>query len=385
MRGSARTLAFSCGLLLFPVAGGAQSTTPGPFPAVVLRPAPTPTPSLTVGGNLDAPVDRREKTAFEAISGEVQTIFEKCKGAVVRIEATDAFGTTAGTGFFIDPAGTIYTHYSVAGGSWNLLVDFAGKKYPATCLLADVHTGVAILNIKAGETPFLPLCKSFDLKMASAVVAIGYPMDYPATPTFGLVAGFDQGFAGHDLATTHIRANVPVQMGEAGAPLLNDKGEVVGILMYQFDFGRVCLSLPIQAAEKVRMDYLRFGYLRPAWIGVNVKPVSGEEEAAVRVDGVTEDGPAARSGVRAGDTIVGLNRKPVRRLADMVDAAFFLTADATVPITVLRDEKEVTLSVHAMDPPGMSMSLPPVRQSEPNGLELIPVPRDLQVGKGTGP
>lgn len=323
---------------------------------------------------LDAPSSLRQKSAFETISGEVQTIFAKCKGAVVRIEATDSYGPHAGTGFFIDPAGTIYTHYSVAGRSWNLLVEFGGKKYPATALMADARTGVALLNIQAGsQTPFLPLGKSADLKVASPVVAIGYPMDLPVTPTFGLVAGFDQRFLDHLLPTTHIRANVPVQPGESGAPLLNDKGEVVGILMWQFDYGAVCLSLPIKAAEKVRADYLRFGRPRPGWLGVTAKP-GNDDTAAVCVDGVAENSPAAKGGLQEGDTIVSLNRTPVHCFTDLVDASFFLTADATVPMTVLRDNKEISLSLQATDPPGTSMSLPPAKGSSDGDGPVLQLP-----------
>ncbi len=348
---------------------------------MTLRLAPSPTPGVVpaVGSELDAPSSLTAKTAFQSISGEVEAIFAKCKGAVVRIEATDAYGPHAGTGFFIDPAGTIYTHYSVAGRSWNLLVEFAGKKYPATCLLADVRSGVTLLSIQAGQTPFLPIGNSADLKMASPVVAIGYPMDLPVSPTFGLVSGFDQRFLNQYLPTTHIRANVPVQPGESGAPLLNDKGEVIGILTYQFDYGAVCLSLPIRAAEKVRMDYLRFGYARQGWVGVIAKPVTGgDDDSMVRVDGVAEDGPAAVAGLHEGDTIQSLDHKPIRRFTDLVDASFFLAADATVPITVQRDGEEITLNLHVSDPPGASMALPPTRllTEQAGGHLTLPASRD---------
>lgn len=373
LRGSAISFACFCGALFWPAAGDAQSAVSS-FPSMTLRLAPSPASD----DHLDEPPTRKEKSAFETISGEVQAIFAKCKGAVVRIEATDAYGPHAGTGFFIDPAGTIYTHYSVAGRSWNLLVEFAGKKYPATCLVADARSGVTILNIQAGLTPFLPLGKSADLRVASAVVAIGYPMDLPMTPTFGLVAGFDQKFVNQYLPTTHIRANVPVQAGESGAPLLNDKGEVVGILVCQFDYGAVCLSLPIRAAEKIRLDYLRFGCPRPGWVGVTAKPANPvDEDAAVRVDAVAGDGPAAVAGLQEGDMIQNLNGAPIRRFSDLVDASFFLTAGATIPITVLRDDREITLSLQATDPPGASMALPPVRDSEIAGPHLrLPVARD---------
>ena len=319
-----------------------------------------------------------EKNAFEAISREVQAVFAKCKGAVVRIEATDAYGPVSGTGFFIDPAGTIYTHYSVVGRSRNLIVEFAGKKYPATCLLADPYSGVTLLNVKAGETPFLPIGRSSDLKMASAVVAIGYPLDLPESATFGLVAGFDQKFLDNYLSTTHIRANVPVQPGECGAPLLNSNGEVVGILTCQLDYGAVCLSLPIRAAEKVRADYLRFGVVRPGWLGVNAKPATGtEEDGEVDVEHLSDNGPAALGGLKVGDTLLRVGDTTIHRIADLHDASYFLTADESVPILVERDGKQITIKVRASDPPGVSMSLPPARESEAaNPHLLLPIIRD---------
>ena len=89
-----------------------------------------------------------------AIQREVHAVFEKCHGAIVRIEAVDAHGHLSGTGFFIDPNGTLYTCYSVGGESQDIRVQFKGAYYPATRLVADSRSGVALLKIGA-ETPFL--------------------------------------------------------------------------------------------------------------------------------------------------------------------------------------------------------------------------------------
>ena len=327
------------------------------------KPSPSPSPAP------DAPASPGSPGAFAQLGHEVAAVFAKCKGAVVRIEATDHYGTTAGTGFFIDPSGTIYTHYSVAGGSWNVLVEFAGKKYPATCLLADPHSGVTLLSIQAGSTPFLPLGHSSELKVASPIIAIGYPMDLPVSPTFGLVAGFDQKFTGGYLPTTHIRANVPMQPGEQGSPLLNEKGEVVGIVVCEFDYGAVCLGLPIKAAEKVRADYLRFGRVRPGWIGVIAKPVGdADDESGVRVDDVANDSPALHGGLENGDLLITVGRTPIHKFADLRDASFFMTADETVPIVVQRGDKQLTIQTHAVDPPGASIALPPLISNQAPGI-----------------
>ncbi len=345
---SASLLAFSLGAVLLPLEGRAQGKS-------------TTEP--------DAQASPAAKGAFSQLGSEVAEIFAKSKGAVVRIEATDPFGVNSGTGFFIDPSGTIYTHYSVVGRSSNVQVEFAGKKYPATCLVADPHSGVTLLSIQAGMTPFLPLGHSTDLKIASPIIAIGYPMDLPVSPTFGLVAGFDQKFPAGYLPTTHIRANVPMQPGEQGAPLLNEKGEVVGIVVCGFDYGAVCLGLPIQAAEKVRADYLRFGRVRPGWVGIIAKPIGdGDEETGVCVDDLNNDGPAAHGGLEVGDLLVTVGHTPIHKFADLRDASFFMTADETVPIVVRRGDKELTVQMHAADPPGMSMALPPLISNHAPGI-----------------
>ena len=94
-----------------------------------------------------------------------------------------------------------------------------------------------------------------------------------------MVAGFDRKSMGRYFSTTHLRVNLPTQRGEAGAPLLNFQGEVVGILISSVEGGSACYALPIDAAEKIRRDYVRFGDARHGWIGIDVqateKPVAG--------------------------------------------------------------------------------------------------------------
>src|SRR5438876_8466780 len=160
------------------------------------------------------------------ISEHVKEIFERAAKAVVKIHGVDEHSEICGTGFFIDPTGTLYTAYTVGGEAGNFTIEFGGKKYPARQLLADIRSGTAMLKIDAA-TPALPIGKSEELGVATPVVAIGYPLDLPETPNCGMVAGFDQKYLGRYFSTSHLRVNLPTQRGEAGAPLLNMKGEVV--------------------------------------------------------------------------------------------------------------------------------------------------------------
>src|ERR1044072_3802267 len=159
-----------------------------------------------------------------AVSQQIKDIFARAAKAVVKIHGVDEHSEICGTGFFIDPTGTLYTAYTVGGEAGNFTIEFGGKKYPARQLLADIRSGTAMLKIDEA-TPALPIGKSEQMEVATPVVSIGFPLDLPETPNFGMVAGFDRKYLGRYFSTTHMRLNLPSQRGEAGAPLLNMKGE----------------------------------------------------------------------------------------------------------------------------------------------------------------
>src|SRR6266567_3500732 len=197
-------------------------------------------------------VNAQEESAT-AVSRQVKEIFERAAKAVVKIHGADEHCEISGTGFFIDPTGTLYTAYTVGGEAGNFSIEFNGKQYPARQVLADVRSGMAILKADVA-TPALPIGKSEELGVTTPVVTIGYPLDLPETPNFGMVAGFDRKYLGRYFSTTHLRVNLPTQRGEAGAPLLNMKGEVVGILVSSLENNSSCYAVPIEAAEKIRAD-----------------------------------------------------------------------------------------------------------------------------------
>ena len=305
------------------------------------------------------PLLRAQEDTAGAISREVKSIFERCGNAVVKIHAVDEHSELSGTGFFVDPTGTIYTSYSVGGEADNFTIQFQGKKYHATQLMADLRSGIALLKIDAA-TPFLPIGKSAELGLATPVVAIGYPLDLPESPSFGMIAGFDRKYLGRYFSTTHLRINLPTQRGEAGAPLLNFKGEVVGILVSSVDSGSACYALPIDAAEKIRRDYVRFGDARHGWIGIDVQaaesPVDGSNAEMTQI---RENTPAADSGLKTGDILLQVGNVPVHQPEDVIDASFFISAGDSVPITVMRGSEKLTFDVQAASTKADTMALGP--------------------------
>src|SRR6266446_6790229 len=305
------------------------------------------------------------------ISREVKDVFDRCAKAIVKIEATDQHGELSGTGFFVDPMGTLYTAYSVGGEAESIHVEFKGKKYPARQLMADIRSGIALLKIDLAS-PALPIGNSDQLEIATPLVAIGYPLDLAETPSFGMIAGFDRKCFGGYFPTKHLRVNLPPQRGEGGAPLLNLKGEVIGILLYTFE-NNSCYALPVEAAEKIRSDFVRFGEARHGWIGANVTeattPVEGSR--AVTKD-IMKDTPAAESGMKSGDVVLQIGRTTVHEPEDILDASFFLTAGDVVPITVMRGNEKLTFNVQADFHPA-SQPRPPLLAAPSLSNRAIPL------------
>jgi serine protease Do len=293
-----------------------------------------------------------QEQSATTISHQVRELFDQAAKAVVKIHGADEHSEICGTGFFVDPTGTLYTAYTVGGEAGNFTVEFSGKKYPARQLVADIRSGTAILKVDE-TTPALPIGKSEELELATPVISIGYPLDLPKTPNFGMIAGFDRKCLGRYFSTIHLRINAPTQRGEAGAPLLNMKGEVVGIVVSGLENNSACYAVPIEAAEKIRSDFVRFGEARHGWIGVNnVLPAPQEVEGSrAMVTQVAEDAPAARSGLKEGDVLLQVGRKKISDPEDVFDASFYVTAGDTVPIIVMRGKQKMTFHVQAATHP----------------------------------
>src|SRR3954468_8766874 len=284
----------------------------------------------------------QDQSATATISHQVRELFERTAKAVVKIHGVDKHSEICGTGFFVDPTGTLYTAYTVGGDAGNFTVEFGGRKYPARQLVADIRSGTAILKVDE-TTPALPIGKSDELEMAAPVISIGYPLDLPKTPNLGWIAGFDRKCLGRYFSTIHLRVNGPTQRGEAGAPLLNMKGEVVGIVVSGLENNSACYAVPIEAAEKIRSDFVRFGEARHGWIGVNNVSAASKEVDGSRamVTQGADDTPAAVSGIKEGDMLLQIGKKKIADPEDVFDASFYVTAGDTVPITVVRGDQKM--------------------------------------------
>jgi serine protease Do len=322
---------------------------------------------------------RAEDNLGEKISSEVRRLFEERRASTVRVEAYDRHGKLSGTGFFADPAGTIYTLSYVVANADEILVIHGDRRIPAKLLLADPRSGIALVKVDY-NSPFIPVGNSKGLSLATPVLAIGFPVNLAATPSFGIVAGFDRQFLGRYFMTTHIRAILSVEPGFGGAPLMNLKGEVVGIIISGIDGGGACYALPIEAAEKLRMDYIRFGEPRYGWVGADVEDQHTDEGLRVRIAELGPGSPAAEAGLKEGDIVSKIGGVNVSTAEDVIDASFFLTAGDKVPIAIQRDGQEMSVEVRPAKHPVADVSdTPSDGLSELHVLAPEPLPENLKL------
>jgi len=298
----------------------------------------------------------RAADVFQLSGDEAGALFDKAKAAVVQVRSGDKGFIQAGTGFFIDDQGTVLTSSTILGDNNSARVVINGVEMDAKILGNDPRSGLAMLRISYGANPSLPLAHSSGLKSGDGVITIGYPMNLPVATSQGPVSGFDASYlarvdshlsqkgsvaAVERFATTHIHANVAISPGQVGGPLLNSRGEVVGLVATSPDDGRSIYALPVEAMTKIMADFNQYGHARHGWVGVNVmeEPNTAHDGRTVRVVQVVPGTPASESGIRPGDTVMRIDAREVYRPSDVLDASFFSQVGANMSVVVRRDEK----------------------------------------------
>jgi serine protease Do len=290
--------------------------------------------------SLSAALPARATDIFQSIGEEVSALFDKAKASVVQVQSGDGDVMLSGTGFFIDDKGTVLTSSTIIGNNTSVRVSVNGDFQPARIVGNDPRSGLAELQVADDGSPGLPLGESTDMKTGYAVITIGYPLNLPAAPSQGLVSGFDVRYMNQFFATTHIHASVPISPGQVGGPLLNTKGEVVGLVVPSPDDGRSIYALPVEAINKILGDFSQYGCAKHGWVGVDVVevPDTNHDGRCVRVVRTVPGTPASESGILPGDTVMRIDSREVYRPADVMDASFFSHVGGQMTVVVRRNE-----------------------------------------------
>lgn len=302
---------------------------------------------------------------FDSIGREVHEVFERVKGSVVKIKSDNGVMTLTGSGFFVDGEGTILTSSLVIADENATSVETQEGRWDAKVIGKDARSGLALLKIYGARSKPLPFTDSNLLKVGSAVIGVGYPYNLPVAQSFGLVGGFDFQYLNKFFPTTHIRASLPISPGQVGGPLVNSKGEVMGVLVMSAEEGRSCYALPTSAIQRILKELVSAGKVAHGWVGIGVAEFHDADLAkGVIVSNLFENTPALTSGVQVGDRILKIGDREIRRPSDVIDVSYFSRVGEDLSVLVSRQGKVLSYKIRVQERPA---TLPAIYRKESQG------------------
>lgn len=232
-----------------------------------------------------------------------------------------------GSGFFISADGFLLTNHHVVDGADEIYVTLTDKReFKGRVVGSDRRTDVALVKIEATGLPRLPIGDSARLRVGEWVVAIGSPFGLENTVTAGIVSAKGRETGDY---LPFIQTDVAVNPGNSGGPLLNLRGEVIGINSQIYSrtggFMGISFAIPIDEAMRVADQLKTSGRVIRGRIGVGIAEVTKEiaeplglpKAGGALVRSVEPNGPAARGGVEEGDIIVRFEGRPIERSSDL--------------------------------------------------------------------
>src|SRR3990167_3994659 len=263
-----------------------------------------------------------------------------------------------GSGFIIDRDGSILTNNHVVENAEKIVVRLADEReFEAKVIGKDSKTDIAVIKIDAsGNFPVPPFGDSDQLEVGEWVMAIGNPFGLDNTVTAGIVSakGRHIGAGPYD---NFIQTDASINPGNSGGPLINLRGEVVGIntAIFSQSGGNIGIGFatPINLAKEVLLQLKSKGKVTRGWLGVVIQRVTPEIAESLGLDKaggglvaeLSKDGPAERAGVKIGDVIVEFDGKEIKESNDLPIIVARTSVDKKVRVKLLRDKKEVTLTV----------------------------------------
>jgi S1-C subfamily serine protease len=304
----------------------------------------------------------------------VAAIYERVSPSIVNVTARVAIDggpdssirEGSGSGFILDTDGHILTNHHVVDDARRVEVTLAdGTRLAALVHGRDPLNDLALLKVDAAAERLrpVPLGDSSGLRVGQLAIAIGNPYGFTRTLTIGVVSGLGRPIedAGRRPLVDMIQTDAAISPGSSGGPLLNVRGEVVGINTLVDRGLNAGFAIPANTARRVLPTLLAGEPVRHPWLGiagVNLSPLVAEQldiplQEGVLVREAPAEGPAARAGVRGGtpddpsggDVIRSVDGRSITRVAELVAYISTKQVGETVGLVISRDGADRTLRV----------------------------------------
>lgn len=305
----------------------------------------------------------------KAKSGEAadwSAVAKEVSDSVVSIDVATSDGSAKGSGAIISDKGYIVTNNHVISGAKQIQVTLAnGTIYSAQIVGTDTTTDLAVIkldnppsNLKAAE-----FADSDNLAVGESVMAIGNPLGYDDTATVGIVSALNRPVTvsddnNNDIVTNAVQIDAAVNPGNSGGPTFNAAGQVIGInssiastTTSSGTAGSIGIgfAIPSNLVKRVANEIIANGAVQHVALGVTIKSSTVEADGVTRgctqVQSVVDNSPAAKAGVKAGDSIVAFNGKAVNNNYSLLGYVRASAMNDKVTLTVVRDGNTMELDV----------------------------------------
>ncbi|MEW9121713.1 MAG: trypsin-like peptidase domain-containing protein [Thermotaleaceae bacterium] len=267
-----------------------------------------------------------------------------------------------GTGVVVDSRGYILTNSHVVSGQQveavNVLFEDGSKK-PATILWNDPSLDLAVIKVDGVQVTPADLGDSDRLEVGEVAIAIGNPLglQFERTVTSGIISGLNRSI---DVSSSEriedlIQTDASINPGNSGGPLLNSKGEVIGINTAKIQSGEgLGFAIPINVAKPIVDQFIQKGEFTKVYMGIKGVDVEVFERAmgtdlsvdkGVYVAEVTKDSPASKAGMKSGDVILAVGDKEIQGMSQLVRQLYQYRPGEAVDVKVARDGETVVLKI----------------------------------------
>jgi serine protease Do len=259
-----------------------------------------------------------------------------------------------GSGIILTADGFILTNQHVIEQAGEIEIHLMDdRKFPATVVGKDARTDLALLKVNASGLPVLPLGDSDKLEVGELVLAIGNPFGLEHSVSLGIVSRKGRALGSAGTFTDYIQTDASVNPGNSGGPLLNLRGEVIGINTAVIPNRQVAFAIPINLAKSLLPELQARGRIAWGFLGVSIQDVTQElanamgvpEVKGALVNNVLVGQPAEAAGMKRGDIILQFDGKTIANVRALQRAVSFTTVGKQVEIQIIRGGRLETLTV----------------------------------------
>jgi serine protease Do/serine protease DegQ len=268
-----------------------------------------------------------------------------------------------GSGFIIDKKGDVLTNFHVVKGADEITVRLSSKKeYRGKVVGTDSKTDLAVVRFQPdSELTVATLGNSDALKVGEWAIAIGNPFGLDQTVTVGVISATGRSDVGITAYENFIQTDASINPGNSGGPLLNLRGEVVGINTAIVAAGQgIGFAIPVNMVKRVVGQLVERGKVVRGWLGVAVQPLTAElaqslgarGTAGAVVASVYPGSPAADAGLRQGDLILTFGRTPVEDYHHLQRLVADSEVGKSIAVGLLRKKTPLDVTVRIAEMPG---------------------------------